>query len=219
MPSSRCATGLAALGVRKGERVALVYPNTPAVYGRVIGGHAPGAVVVNTNSTYTAPELRHQLADRRRRTIVILNLFLPKLRAVQAELPTLKHVVLCAVDDMWRARARQLVRRAMRHEPDWVEPAAGPDTTLFAGCLQAPAGPPQVEARPPMGAVPVYGGTTGVPRAAMSTHGNLVANTLHAWPGWPERPARRRRMMCALPLLHVYGMTIGMLAQLPWPRT
>ena len=208
----RCATGLAGLGVRKGERVALMLPNTPQYIVAFMAAMRLGAVVVNTNPTYTAPELRHQLADSGAETIVILNLFLPKLRAVQADLPTLKRVVLCAIDDMLRTPARQLVRRAMRREPDWVEPAAGPDTTLFAELLRSPASPPQVERAPGDLALFQYtGGTTGVPRAAMLTHGNLVANTLQCLAWLADGRPGDERMMCALPFFHVYGMTVGML--------
>jgi acyl-CoA synthetase (AMP-forming)/AMP-acid ligase II len=79
------AAALDELGVRKGDRVALMLPNSPQFVIAFFAALRLGAIVVNTNPTYTAPELQHQLADSGAETIVLLNLFLPRLRKVQAD--------------------------------------------------------------------------------------------------------------------------------------
>src|SRR6476620_4596500 len=84
------AAALDELGVRKGDRIALMLPNSPQFVIAFFAALRLGAIVVNTNPTYTAPELQHQLADSGAETIVLLNLFLPRLRKAQAGLPALK---------------------------------------------------------------------------------------------------------------------------------
>jgi long-chain acyl-CoA synthetase len=90
----RCATALAALGVQKGDRVAIMLPNSLQFVTAFFAALRLGAIVVNVNPTYTAPEIQHQLEDSGAETIVLLNLFLPRLRKVQAELPQLKRVIV-----------------------------------------------------------------------------------------------------------------------------
>lgn len=209
----RFAAALAAQGVAKGDRVALMLPNMPQYVIGFLAAMRLGAVVVNTNPTYTAPELKHQLTDSGAGTLVLLNLFLPRLQAVQAELPALKRVIVCTADELLGFPARPLVRRAMRRNADWAEPDSLPGALQFHELLRShPPAPPAVARAPDDLALLQYtGGTTGVPRAAMLTHRNLVANTLQciAWLAAGQRGDER--MLCALPFFHVYGMTVGLL--------
>jgi long-chain acyl-CoA synthetase len=208
----RCATALSALGVQKGDRVAIMLPNSPQF---VIAFYATlrlGAIVVNVNPTYTAPELQHQLEDSGAETIVLLNLFLPRLHKAQQELPQLKRVIVTEIADTLPFPARALVRRAQRNDPDWVEITPDATTHRFADLLTwlRPA-LPWVRRNPDDVALFQYtGGTTGVPKAAMLTHRNLVANTLQACSWFPDHRRGKERMMCAIPFFHSYGLTVGM---------
>jgi long-chain acyl-CoA synthetase len=209
----RFAATLDELGVRKGDRVALMLPNSPQFVIAFFAALRLGAIVVNTNPTYTAPELQHQLADSGAETIVLLNLFLPRLRKAQAELPALKRVIVTTIDDLLPLPINTLVRRAQRKEPDWVDVVPDHDTFRFADLLaHDPPVSPWVTRSPDDVALFQYtGGTTGVPKAAMLTHRNLVANTLQAAAWLPDKQHGGERIMCALPFFHCYGMTIGML--------
>jgi long-chain acyl-CoA synthetase len=208
----RMAAALAGLGIRKGDRVAIMLPNTPQYVIAFYAAMRLGAIVVNTNPTYTAPEIQHQLADSGAETIVLLNLFLPRLRAVQAQLPQLSRVIVATIDESLPFPISTLVRRILRHEPGWVE--VTPDTTTyrFTDLLaRYQPMPPLPERSPDDVALFQYtGGTTGVPKAAMLTHRNLVANALQASAWLPSQQPGGERMMCAIPFFHVYGMTVGM---------
>src|SRR6266542_3173143 len=166
-----------------------------------------GAIVVNTTPSYTAPESQHQMADSGAETIVLRNLFLPRLRKVQADLPQLKRVVVAMIDDTLPFPASALVRQAQRREPDWVEVIPDESTFRFADLLtRSSAVPPAIPCDPSDVALFQYtGGTTGVPKAAMLTHRNLVSNALQAQSWLPRSPRGTERMMCAIPFFHVYG--------------
>jgi long-chain acyl-CoA synthetase len=209
----RFATALAALGVRKGDRVALMLPNSPQFVIAFFAAVRLGAIVVNTNPTYTAPELQHQLEDSGAETIVLLNLFLPRLRKAQEHLPNLKRVIVTTVDEVLSFPFSALVRRAQRREADWIDVVPGPGTFRFGDLLAKHlAAPPQVARDPDDLALFQYtGGTTGVPKAAALSHRNLVANVLQAAAWLPDKQPGAERMMCAIPFFHVYGMTVGMI--------
>ncbi len=211
--SDRFAAALDELGVRKGDRVALMLPNSPQFVIAFFAALRLGAIAVNTNPTYTAPELQHQLADSGAETIVLLNLFLPRLRKAQAALPALKRVIVTTIDDPLPFPIDTLVRRAQRKEPDWVEAVPAHNTFLFADLLAhgTPASPRVVRSPDDVALFQYTGGTTGVPKAAMLTHRNLVSNTLQAAAWLPDKQYGGERIMCALPFFHIYGMTIGML--------
>jgi long-chain acyl-CoA synthetase len=206
------AAALDELGVRKGDRVAVMLPNSPQFVIAFFAAMRLGAIVVNTNPTYTSPEIQHQLADSGAETIVLLNLFLPRLRTVQGELPQLKRVVVGMIEDTLPFPASAFVRRAQRREPDWVDVISDESTFRFADLLTRTAHVlPKIQRDPGDVALFQYtGGTTGVPKAAMLTHRNLVANALQAQSWLPGSQRGTERMMCVIPFFHVYGMTVGM---------
>jgi long-chain acyl-CoA synthetase len=170
-------------------------------------------VVVNINPTYTARELKHQLIDAGAETLVVLNLFWPRLREVRAETPVRRTIVADISDTLpfpWGA----LVKRSQRRASDWVEvPADEPDTLFFGKLLAEKIPPaPMVAISPDDVALFQYtGGTTGVPKAAMLTHRNLVSNIVQvdAWLCDGQRGSEK--FMSAIPFFHVYGMTVCML--------
>jgi long-chain acyl-CoA synthetase len=208
----RLAAGLASLGVGKGDRVALMLPNSPQAVIAFFAAMRLGAIVVNTNPTYMPLEIQHQLADSGAETIVLLNQFVPRLRKAQPALPQLKRVIVTSIDDLLGFPMRQLVRRALQREPDWAEVPLGGMFFSFSALLGHAAAPPQVTRAPGDVALLQYtGGTTGVPKAAMLTHRNLLANTLQSLAWLVDAQRGAERMICALPFFHVYGMTVGML--------
>jgi long-chain acyl-CoA synthetase len=208
----RFATALYQLGVRKGDRVALMLPNSPHFVIAFFGAVKIGAIVVNNNPTYTARELKHQLADSGAETIVLLNLFWPRLREIQAETP-LKRVIVAHIFDLLGFPSKLLVKAKQRREPDWVDVQKEHNIFFFQHLIEKynPT-PPQVELTSADVALFQYtGGTTGLPKAAMLTHHNLVSNTLQV-AGWmTEGSPGQEKLMAAIPFFHVYGMTVGMI--------
>ncbi|KAB8142601.1 long-chain fatty acid--CoA ligase [Chloroflexia bacterium SDU3-3] len=208
----RFAAALYALGVRKGDRVALMLPNSPQFVIAFFATMRLGAIVVNHNPTYTPRELQHQLCDSGAETIILLNIFYPRLQEIQQHTP-LKRVVVSNIYDTLAPPTRLLVWAKLHRGDDWVDVRPGPDLHLFQALLDAPhPAAPAPEITPDDTALFQYtGGTTGIPKAAMLSHRNLVANTyqIHAW--LPSARPGEEKMMSAIPFFHVYGMTVAML--------
>ncbi|HET9017509.1 MAG TPA: long-chain fatty acid--CoA ligase [Thermomicrobiaceae bacterium] len=187
----RFARVLADLGVGRGDRVALMLPNCPQYVIAYYGALRAGAIVVQVNPLYTPRELGYTLTNSGARTIVVADVLYP---VVQATLPH------AALDHVLVARLRG-------------EATLGPGARSFEETLAAASGePPAVEVGAHDVAVLQYtGGTTGVSKGAMLTHYNLVANVLQCRAANPELPRDDEfRILGALPLFHVYGMTVVM---------
>lgn len=207
----RFANALYQLGVRKGDRVALMLPNSLHY---VIAFHAAmriGAIIVNNNPTYTARELKHQLIDSGAETIIILNLFYPRLREIQSD-TSVKRVIVAHMFDMLGFPSKQLVKAKQKRDAAWVDVHPEHDIFFFERLVQKyPPMAPAVTVHPDDVAVLQYtGGTTGLPKAAMLTHRNLVVNAtqINSWFTSAERGVEK--FMCAIPFFHVYGLVVAM---------
>lgn len=208
----RMATALYQLGVRKGDRVAVMLPNSPHYIITFFACMRLGAIVVNTNPTYTGRELQHQLHDSGAETIVLLNIFWPRLREVRAETPV-KRVIVAHVFDTLGFPSNLLVKSAQRKTPEWVDVMPEQDIFFFQHLLEkyGPT-PPRVSVTPDDIALFQYtGGTTGLPKAAMLTHRNLIANTVQIAAWLTRGEPGGEKMMAAIPFFHVYGMTVAMI--------
>ncbi|OAN47004.1 long-chain fatty acid--CoA ligase [Chloroflexus islandicus] len=208
----RMATALYQLGVRKGDRVAVMLPNSPHYIITFFACMRLGAIVVNTNPTYTGRELQHQLHDSGAETIVLLNLFWPRLREVRAETPV-KRVIVAHIFDTLGFPSNLLVKSAQKKTPEWVDVMPEQDIFFFQHLLEkyGPT-PPKVNLKPDDVALFQYtGGTTGLPKAAMLTHRNLIANTVQVASWLTRGQPGGEKMMAAIPFFHVYGMTVAMM--------
>jgi len=209
--ADRFAAALAGLGVRKGDRVAVMLPNTPQFIIAFYGALKAGATVVNVNPTYTAHELAQQLADAGAQTIVALNLFYKRIEEARTK-TELRNIIVTHIFDFLPQPYRLPVKRAQRKEHDWVDVQEGNGVRLLEPLLAAAgATPPPISTAPDDIALFQYtGGTTGTPKAAMLTHRNLVANTLQVVSWMPSATPGREKVMAAIPFFHVYGMTVAM---------
>ncbi len=208
---NRFAASLAALGVRKGDRVALMLPNLPQFVIAFFGTLKLGAIVVNTNPLYTAREIEHQFADSGAETVVILSSIYERVKEIQAQ-TQVRRVIITDVADYVPAPFNTLVERTLRKEGLMVDVPQGPGVYRFRPLLaQHPEPPPAVEVTPDDTALFQYtGGTTGVPKAAMLSHCNLVANIVQVRNWMPSLRYGKESCMGAIPFFHVYGMTVSM---------
>ena len=210
---------LQALGVKRGDRVAIMMPNVPQ-YLVVIGAVLRvGGVVVNVNPLYTARELQHQLADSGATVIVVLENFAHTLETVIAR-TDVRHVVLASMGDMLGFAKGQLVNFVLRHikkmVPEFRLPQGdGRSVTRFNMAVAQGT-------RSTLTPVPLTGddiaflqytgGTTGVSKGATLLHRNVVANILQseAWfkPMFDQLGDKALSVVCALPLYHIYALTI-----------
>ncbi|NCC34920.1 MAG: long-chain fatty acid--CoA ligase, partial [Chloroflexia bacterium] len=207
----RMATALYQLGVRKGERVGLMLPNSPHYLIAFFAAMRIGAVVVNINPVYTSRELQHQLADADAETIVLLNLFWPRLREIRPE-TSVKRVIVAHVFDTLAFPSRLLVKRSQQRAAEWVEVRPEKDIFFLSDLLRYPPTPPKVKIDPDEVALFQYtGGTTGLPKAAMLSHKNLIANVTQVDAWVVDGQPGGEKLLAAIPFFHVYGMTTAML--------
>jgi long-chain acyl-CoA synthetase len=208
---NRFAAALTALGVKKGDRVALMLPNLPQFVIAFYGALKIGAIVVNTNPTYTSREIEHQFSDAGAETVVLLSGFYSKLKDIQAH-TKVKRVIVADVPDYVPPPFNALVKSTVRKHGQMVDVPEGDGVYYFRKLLDAhPEAPPQVAVAPEDTALFQYtGGTTGVPKAAMLTHYNLVVNTVQVKNWMRSLEFGRERVMGAIPFFHVYGMTVAM---------
>ena len=219
--SRKLAAYLQGLGLAKGDRVAIMMPNTPQYPISVAAILRAGLVVVNVNPLYTPRELEHQLKDSGAKAIVIIENFGATLQACIAATPV-KHVVLAALGDRLGGLKGALVNFVVRNVKKMVPPFQLPGAVRFnealargvSGKLQQPEiGPDDV-------AVLQYtGGTTGVSKGAVLLHRNVIANVLQseAWnkPAMGKVPAGEQpTAVCALPLYHIFAFTVNMMLSL-----
>ncbi|HEX5161418.1 MAG TPA: AMP-binding protein [Steroidobacteraceae bacterium] len=201
-------------GLKKGDRVAVMLPNVLQYPIVVLGALRAGLTVVNTNPLYTARELQHQLTDSGATVIVILENFAHVLQEVMAQTP-IKHVVITSVGEMLGAVKGGIVNFVVRHKRKQVKPYNLPGAWKFRDALKAGS---RVRMQPvtlthsDIAFLQYTGGTTGVAKGAMLTHGNMVANVLQAleWigPSFPRDPAT---LITALPLYHIFALTANCL--------
>ncbi len=207
--------------LRKGERLAIMLPNLLQYPIAMFGALRCGIVVVNTNPLYTATELQHQLADSGATAIVVLENFAHVLERV---LPNtkIKRVVVASVGELLGFPRGAIVNYVVRHARKQVPPWHIADAVSFKAALtegsrltmeEVSVGPADIAF------LQYTGGTTGVAKGAMLTHGNVSANVLQAeaWVG-PEFSDQRATLMTAIPLYHIFALTGNCLlfARLGW---
>ncbi|HEX7424175.1 MAG TPA: long-chain fatty acid--CoA ligase [Terriglobales bacterium] len=208
---NRLANALTAMGVKKGDRVALYMPNCPQYIISYYAIFKAGAIVAPNNPMYVPRELEFQLNDSGAETIVCLSRMYPYVQKVRAN-TKLKNVIVTNIKEYFPPRLKAVFEQFVE-EKEGHRVTIGADEHWFQDVLSsAPATPPNVEVKPEDTAVLLYtGGTTGVPKAAEITHKNVVANAFQC-KEWvcnvPKEPPDAT--IVSLPLYHSYAMTVCM---------
>src|SRR2546428_3118696 len=209
--ADRFAAGLQSLGVRKGDRVALLLPNCPQFVIAFYGALRAGAVVVPCNPLYTSPGLQRQLADSGTETVVGLSRLHPVVRAARGGTPV-RNVIVTNIKEYFSPLLRLLftVSRERREgHRTTVDRAAG--ECFFSDVLRASNAFLAVTVTPADTAVLQYtGGTTGVAKGAVLSHRALVANVLQSRSWNSTLEEAHERGVDVMPLFHVYGLTVIM---------
>ena len=202
------------LKLPRGARVALMMPNVLQYPIALFGALRAGYVVVNCNPLYTPRELQHQLADSGAQAIVVVENFAWVVEQVIAG-SAVKHVVVTGLGDMLGfpkgPAVNFVVKFVKRLAPAWRLPGAVAFKTALRRGARAPF--ERVDVGPDDLAFLQYtGGTTGLPKGAMLSHGNIVANLqqAHAWLR-PVLEEGRETIVTALPLYHSFALTVNCL--------
>lgn len=210
--SYQFAHALIRRGVRKGDRVAIMLPNTPQTVISYYGALFAGATVVMTNPLYTERELIHQLNDSGAETIITLDMLYSRISSVQASTP-LKRLIVTSIGDFlpfFKKLLYPFVQKRERHNP---QVPYGSEVEPFLSLLKESAPNPvktEIDAENDIALLQYTGGTTGVAKGVMLTHANLIANAVQCQAVLYKVRRGRERILGALPLFHVYGMTTVM---------
>jgi long-chain acyl-CoA synthetase len=206
-------------GFAPGDRVGLQMPNCLAYPVAVIGVLKAGLVMVNANPLYTVPEMVHQYSDSGAVGLIAIDLFAPK---VAEALPrtAIRTVVVVSLSDLLPPLRRLLVHGVQKYVRKMIPPVSFPHVTLrralSEGRTRLEAGAdPTVYARglshESIAALQYTGGTTGVAKGAVLTHGNLIANVWQSTEAWkPLLNDGEEVMLTALPLYHIFALTANL---------
>ena len=201
------------LGLKKGDKVAVMMPNLLQTPVTILGILRAGCVVVNVNPLYTVRELEHQLNDSESSAIFILANFADTLEKALPK-TNVKHIVVTQVGDMVGGLKKYIVNFVVKHVKKMVPSYSLPNVIKFADALagdEAGYKKPEVDLND-LAFLQYTGGTTGVSKGAMLSHGNMVGN-LEQVSGCLDKVLERGKevVITALPLYHIFALTANCL--------
>ncbi len=211
----QAAKGLQEMGIGKGDRIALMLPNTPyylVLYHAVL---LIGGVVVNINPLYAPRELDELAQDSRPRILVTMDLevMYPKARET-VERNNIEKLLLCSMTDVlpWRKavlfnvfRRKTLARVEDDDRQVWFEDLIENDASYSRA---------EIDSENDIAVLQYTGGTTGIPKAAMLTHANVSANAIQVSSWYDKSKVKEERFLAALPFFHVFAMTVVLMCAL-----
>ncbi|MDM8349336.1 long-chain-fatty-acid--CoA ligase FadD2 [Pseudomonas sp. sp1636] len=203
--------------LQPGERIAVQMPNILQYPIAVFGAMRAGLIVVNTNPLYTAREMRHQFKDAGVRALVYLNMFGKLVQDVLAD-TEIDYLIEARMGDMLPSLKGWLVNTLVKKVKKMVPDYRLPQAVSFKAALQQGHGhgvKPVAVGHDDIAVLQYTGGTTGVAKGAMLTHGNLVANMQQVDAclsqlgddGTPLMKQGQEIMIAPLPLYHIYAFT------------
>jgi long-chain acyl-CoA synthetase len=205
----RAARGFQQLGVRKGVRVGLCLPNTPYYIVCYYAILKIGGIVVNFNPLYAEREMKFQIQDSGTTLMVTLDLrqIYPKVAALLEE-TCLERIVVCPMSDILPTMKGLLFQVFKRSE--MAEIPSDLRHVSFEQLVANDGRPRAVDIDPhaDVAVLQYTGGTTGVPKGAMLTHGNLTANVEQLRQWMPDADEGNERTLGVLPFFHVFAMTV-----------
>ncbi len=204
-----CAAGLHRLGVRKGDRVALLLPNCPHAVISFYSIFRLGAIAVPINPLYQEREIAKQIEDAGARILITLDLFSASAQAVMGH-SSGSVCVVGAVSDYLPALKKMLYPLLRPKGAGAGRHAPGCETVAFRDLLLQQAPPAAYIAPADIAILQYTGGTTGISKGAELTHGNIVSNTaqMAAWYYIIRRG--QEVFLTVLPLFHTYGIAVCM---------
>lgn len=209
--TDRLAAGLAKLGVKKGDRVGLFLPNSPQFAVAFFGVLKAGGVVVATNPLYSPREIENQLNDAGVEIMIVMSNFYELIKEVQPR-TRLRTIIVTNIKETLPPVLRILFTLTREQKEGFrVRLQAGDFWLQDILARNSATERPNVPVGPDDTALFQYsGGTTGVSKAAVALHRNLVANALQVRAWFVNAEEGHEVMLMAIPLFHVYGLLAGM---------
>lgn len=205
------AAFLQSLGLKKGDRIALMLPNILQFPIAMLGAIRAGLIVVTVNPLYTPRELSYQLSDSGAKIIVILSNVTDTLQKVLKDL-MIKHVVVTEIGDSFPFPKSFLynfaVKYIFRMVPKWFIAGYITFNEAIKQGKKSRFQKPMIDAED-VAFLQYTGGTTGISKGAMLTHRNMLANLEQAsvWLKPAIVPGKREIIITALPLYHIFSLT------------
>ena len=201
-------------GLTKGDRVAIMMPNVLQNPISIFATLRAGFTVVNTNPLYTGRELKHQLSDSGAKAIIVMENFCHTLDQVIDETP-IEYVITTQLGDMLRFPKSVIVNLVIKYVKKMVPAFRLPGRVTFKNALAQGSGKPHKPVscnHDDLAFLQYTGGTTGVAKGAMLSHGNMIANMLQA-SAWIKNVVEdgREVIITALPLYHIFSLTANCL--------
>jgi long-chain acyl-CoA synthetase len=211
---SRFAASLSQLGVKPGDRVAIMLPNCPQTVISYYAALSIGGVAVMTNPMYVEREMIHQFNDAGVKVLVGLDHLFPRIDKVWKE-TQVEHLVITSIRDYLPFPLNLLYPLKAKKQNLNMKVPHSSSIHSFKGLVKKSLGnAPRPELNMAEVALLQYtGGTTGVAKGVMLTHRNLVANVMQISGCLPTLRRGEERFLCVVPIFHVLGMT----AVMNWP--
>ena len=217
--TDRFAAALADLGVSKGDTVALYLLNCPQYVIAYLGALKAGARVTPISPVYTSKEVKHQLEDSEAKTIVCEDILYDNVEKAGA---SLNNIILSSIGDYLPVLKKVFGKTAMAKaygntqvpSPQVIKQAG---LQVFKNLVEhyPPQKPPvTIDPKTDIAALPYTGGTTGLPKAAVITHSNIIALMLQTLSFWPIFEEGKETAIAFLPFFHIYGQVVVMLNSL-----
>lgn len=204
------------LKLKKGDRIALQMPNLLQFPIALFGAIKAGLIVVNTNPLYTAKEMRHQFKDSGVKAVVILANYAHLLEEVLKD-TQIESVIVTEIGDLFPFPKGFLINAAVKHLKKMVPAYHLPHAYTFKQALELGTQHPPAQTitctTEDIAFLQYTGGTTGVSKGAILTHGNIIANMLQILM-WMTPRLEEGKEICitALPMYHVFSLTVNCMA-------
>jgi len=197
------AASLAKLGIKKGDRVGIMLPNCPQYIFSAFAVLRLGAIVVNINPSYTTREAQVIAVDSKVRAVITIDALAPLLQEVRSQ-TSIDQIIVTSLAEYSSAAAATPKVDGTLAMAELLKPSARSDI-------------PRVAIEPDDVAVLQYtGGTTGTPKGAMLTHGNIWANVVQteSWTNPAYTLGGTERYLVVIPYFHIYAFSVCMMVGL-----
>jgi long-chain acyl-CoA synthetase len=202
------------IGLTKGERVAIMLPNTPQAVIGYFGVLMAGGIVVQTNPLYTERELQYQMQDSGAKMIICLDILFPRVAKVFPR-TNLEHIIVTSIKDFLPFPKKLIYPFIQKKQYHFVVDVRHEGnhhllTHILKSQMQT-FSIPDINIEEDLALLQYTGGTTGFPKGVMLTHKNLTANTIMCKTWLYKCKRGKETILGILPFFHVYGMTTVML--------
>lgn len=206
------------LGMKAGDRIAIQMPNILQYPVVLFAAIRAGLVVVNTNPLYSERELEHQIKDSGAKVMVVLA-NIAEVAAAVAPMAGIETVIVTELADLHPPVKRLLINSVVKHVKKMVPKVSFPNSVSFRTALaKGKSGryQPTTAGKEDLALLQYTGGTTGVSKGAMISHGNLIANVLQSkelFESYGLKPGEET-FMAPLPLYHIYSFMLSFVVML-----